>query len=57
LITGQYLQILNVDENDEATYACTIRNAIEMKTASASLTVFCEIKHSFFIFYSILSIE
>jgi hypothetical protein len=39
LITNQYLQILNVDENDEATYGCTIRNTVEMKTASANLTV------------------
>ncbi|CAF3359027.1 unnamed protein product [Rotaria sp. Silwood1] len=39
MITSQYLQIVNVDENDEAIYACTIRNAVEMKTASANLTV------------------
>ncbi|CAF0794048.1 unnamed protein product [Rotaria sordida] len=39
MITNQYLQILNIDENDEAIYDCTIRNALEMKTASANLTV------------------
>ena len=39
LITNQYLQILNIDETDEATYACTVRNTVEIKTASASLTV------------------
>ncbi|CAF3402562.1 unnamed protein product [Rotaria socialis] len=39
MITSQYLQIANVDENDEATYACTIRNTVEMKTTSANLTV------------------
>jgi hypothetical protein len=42
---------LSVDESDEATYACTIRNAVEMKTASASLTVLCKIKHHFFVLY------
>jgi hypothetical protein len=34
-----------VDENDEATYGCSIRNAVEMKTASANLTVHCERKY------------
>lgn len=41
-ITSQYLQIANVDENDAAIYACTIRNTAEMKTASANLTVLCK---------------
>lgn len=38
-ITSQYLQILNVDESDDGSYACTIRNPVEMKTALATLTV------------------
>ncbi|CAF1371927.1 unnamed protein product [Adineta steineri] len=38
-ITNEYLQILNIDESDEAVYACTIRNVNEIKTASANLTV------------------
>jgi hypothetical protein len=49
---------LNVDENDEAIYGCTIRNTVEMKTASANLTVLCEIKYHFFsIFCYVENIE
>ena len=43
IITSEYLQILNVDESDVATYSCTIRNAVEIKTALATLTVQCKI--------------
>jgi hypothetical protein len=38
-MTDQYLQVVNVDETDEGTYLCSIRNAAEVKSASATLTV------------------
>ncbi|CAF1177250.1 unnamed protein product [Didymodactylos carnosus] len=39
VITSHSLQIVNVNENDQGIYACTIRNSKEIKTILANLTI------------------